>query len=262
MTEEKDYPISIICIYNNPDLLNTLLIPSLRQQTIPYELILIDNQNQKYSSAAKLLNDQVKFGKGKYLLFLHQDIELCKKDFLEKIIEYMDGLPGAGIAGVAGCSPSFNGIISNIYHGVPKKPAGSIFIKTPTRVQTVDECCFVIPNSFLKKYPFNENICQDWHLYAVEYSLHVLELGLQVYVLPLKLYHRSDGIYYSNAYFKSLNSIQKKYGKKYSVIYTTVGKWSSSPIIFQKMKFLILFAIQKLLVHRIKREKCINEDTI
>ena len=42
---------SIICIYNNEDILNKYLIYSLKKQTEDFELILIDNSANKFVSS-------------------------------------------------------------------------------------------------------------------------------------------------------------------------------------------------------------------
>ena len=48
--------LSIICVYNNRDILEKYLLNSLKVQSIEYELILIDNTSGKFNSAAKALN--------------------------------------------------------------------------------------------------------------------------------------------------------------------------------------------------------------
>ena len=47
---------SVICVYNNEEMLNEILLSSLKNQNFEYELILVDNTKKQFSSAAKALN--------------------------------------------------------------------------------------------------------------------------------------------------------------------------------------------------------------
>ncbi len=66
---------SIVCVYNNVEILNQYLLESLKSQTILYELILLDNSCNKYKSAAEALNYGGERAKGRYIMFVHQDIK-------------------------------------------------------------------------------------------------------------------------------------------------------------------------------------------
>ena len=66
--------ISIVCVYNNKEILNKYLIKSLESQTEDYELILLDNTQNKFNSAAKALNNGGRKAKGDYIMFVHQDV--------------------------------------------------------------------------------------------------------------------------------------------------------------------------------------------
>lgn len=48
--------ISIVCVYNNQDILNDWLLKSLKNQTIKFELIKIDNTRNTFKSAEEALN--------------------------------------------------------------------------------------------------------------------------------------------------------------------------------------------------------------
>jgi len=67
-------------------------------------LILIDNTQKKYKSAAEALNFGGKKAKGKYIMFIHQDIELEDNSWLENVEALLNKLNHLGIAGVAGMS--------------------------------------------------------------------------------------------------------------------------------------------------------------
>lgn len=55
---------SIVCVYNNKEILRKYLLKSLKKQTESYELILIDNTNKQFSSVAEGLNAGGKKSKG------------------------------------------------------------------------------------------------------------------------------------------------------------------------------------------------------
>jgi hypothetical protein len=161
-------------------------------------------------------------------------------------------LPNLGIAGVAGKSEDRKGIITNIKCGTPAKLAGEIQIKNPTKVQTLDECLVIIPKSVFSVLQFDEKTCNDWHLYTVDYCLSCKRLALDVYVIPVVIYHKSDGIFtksrlqilkslrvFPESYYVTLEMVLKKHRSQYKRIYTTCGDWSTSqPIILQRIGFL------------------------
>lgn len=219
--------ISVVCVYNNKKLLDNYLLKSLKKQTVNYELILIDNMQGKFESAAKALNYGGEQAKGKYLMFTHQDVDLYSNSWLEEVKQILDKLPNLGIAGVAGKSKNKEGAITNIKHDSPPRFAGKIQFEKPTKVQTVDECLIIIPKSLFAKLQFDENTCHDWHLYAVDYCLSAKRLGSDIYVIPVFIYHRSSGYSMSEKYFVTLEKVLKKHKEHYNQIYTTNGDWST-----------------------------------
>ncbi len=160
-------------------------------------------------------------------MFVHQDVDLSKNTWLEEVEKVLDELPNLGIAGVAGKSKNKDGVITNIKHDNPPKFAGKIQFEKPTKVQTVDERLTIIPKSVFAKLQFDENACNDWHLYAVDYCLSVKRLGFDSYVIPIFIYHKSSGYSMSEKYFVTLKKLLKKHKKYYNQIYTTMGNWST-----------------------------------
>ena len=69
------------------------LLNSLKKQEGDFEIIAIDNRENKYSSAAKALNYGASISKGKYLVFCHQDIEISNARFIKEIVEYLEMKP-------------------------------------------------------------------------------------------------------------------------------------------------------------------------
>lgn len=229
--------ISIVCVYNNEKILNDCLLKSLKNQTVDYELIKVDNTKGAFKSAAEALNYGGQKAKGKYIMFVHQDVDLSSNTWFEDVEKMLDLLPNLGIAGVAGNKDTKN-MITIIKHGNPPKIAGKIHIQKPIKVQTLDECLVIIPKSMFDMLQFDKKICDDWHLYAVDYCLTAGKLGFDTYVIPMFIYHRSAGDSISEQYYLTLKKVLKKHKNSHEWIYTSCGiqKWNTSyPLILQRI---------------------------
>lgn len=218
--------ISIICVYNNKKILNKYLIKSLKNQTVDYELIILDNSNGKFKSAAEALNYGAKKVNNDYIMFVHQDMELYE-EWLNDAEKILNSLKSFGIVGVAGKSKKHTWAVSNIKDGIPPKEVSNFKIKHPLKVQTLDECLVIIHRSIFQKLQFDEKICDDWHLYVVDYCLTIKKMGYDIYVIPLFAYHRSSGYSLSEEYYKTLEKLLKKHKKDYNLILTTMGNWTT-----------------------------------
>jgi len=221
---------SVICVYNNKQILQKNLLSSLEKQNQKYQLILLNNTRHKFKSAAEALNFGAKKARGKYLMFVHQDVRLEDKNWLAKATQFLDGLKDLGIAGVVGMSESGQGNKSRgrnvIKHGEPPAPwSWGNPIKEPEVVQTLDECLLIVPRRVFDKLQFDEKTCNDWHLYGVDYCLSIKKLGFLSYVLPLVIYHQSAGSSFSDRYYDTLRKLLVKHKDKYKRIYTTMGNW-------------------------------------
>jgi len=226
--------LSIICIYTKRELLNEFLLKSLDNQNFKnYELILIDNSKNRFQSAARALNWAAKKAKGDYLLFIHQDVELIEYNTLKKISFYINNLNNIGVIGVVGVlmgrknrsARHFN----QIEHGIPRVKTWGKLIDKPLKLDCVDECLFIIPRDVINLYSFDEKVIDGWDLYSVDYCYTIKKYKLNVYVLPIKIYHVSDGLknFRFINYFRTLSKIIKKYHDSYEVISTTIGDWDT-----------------------------------
>jgi hypothetical protein len=248
--------ISIVCVYNDERAIGELLLKSLEKQTVPYELIKINNTSKKFPSAAAALNNGGRDAKGDYIMFVHQDVELLSDTWLADVEQALGALPDLGIAGVAGTRDE-TGIIGNFFSGVPPGRSWTTTIRSPEEVQTLDECLVIIPRKIFEKRQFDEKACDDWHLYAVDYSLGCRETGTRVFVLPMEVHHRSDGIgakkspftlfifkfglsytAYPREYYRALGNILKKHSST-RVIYTTCGRWDTRYPLFLQRSVLV-----------------------
>jgi len=246
--------ISVICVYNSEQILRNCLLKSLSKQQTDFELIGVDNTKNRFKSAAEALNWAGARATGRYLLFAHQDVDLCSDSWFDGTEELLDSLPDLGIAGVAGVSETgatfkerYRTTVSQgplqrhrnvITHGPQKEQWGNL-IRLPEPVQTLDECLVIIPESVFDVLQFDEVTCSNWHLYAVDYCLSVKTRGFGVYVLPKYLHHQSVGIpdknslqvltslgEYPEEYYRTLERILQKHKNHYRWIHMPCGSWS------------------------------------
>ncbi|MCL4557896.1 MAG: glycosyltransferase family protein [Deltaproteobacteria bacterium] len=135
--------ISIICVYNNKDILENYLLKSLKTQTTKFELIPIDNTNYKFKSASKALNFGGEKANNKYIMFVHQDVELVSASWLQDVEQYLDSIQNLGIAGVAGVAETGNTDEERARNVIRHGPDYHVWgpgnsINTPEPVQTLD----------------------------------------------------------------------------------------------------------------------------
>ena len=222
---KADRGFSIICVYNNRKKLNDYLIQSLSQQTVPFELLAVDNTGGNLKSAARILNKTAREAKYEYLMFVHQDVAFDSSAWLDNVERDLGSLYRLGAAGVAGKSKK--GMAASVRHGNPPCFVGPERLHRPVRVQTLDGCLMIVPRKIFDRIPFDETTVEGWYLYVVDYCLDLTHLGYRIYVLPHQIYHESTGPHYSIVYLKTLNNIINKHRDHIEVIYSTVGKWKT-----------------------------------
>ena len=224
--------ISIVVIYNDKRALNEILLESLKTQTVEYDLIALDNTQGSFKSAAEGLNSGAKKAKGKYIMFIHQDVELGSDSWLEDVEKILDDIGDLGIAGVVGMSEKGSSIIERRRGHISSR--GEIWgepLKEIEQVQTLDELLMIVPKSLFGKLKFDEERFDGWHCYGADYCLSIGQLGLKSYVLPAFVYHSSLMSNVQNI-FKYQKRLYHKHRKNYKHIYATVGdiSWSKLQI--------------------------------
>ena len=214
--------ISVICIFNDRQMLEETLLNSLERQTTDYELLVIDNRDNHITSAGEGLNAAAAKAKGDYLMFTHQDVFLGSAEWLEEAEKYLDHLDRLGVAGCAGIDDlgTRRGYIRDRY-----KLWGSP-LRDPVKVQTLDECVLMVPRTVFARLRFDETSFKGWHCYGADYCLSVGRLNLKAYVIPCFIHHNSP-----NLNMPGLAPIQKslysKHNRNFRKIYTTSGMISS-----------------------------------
>ena len=190
--------ISYICCFNNEEQLKTLLIPSLEKlkkgNPIEHEpsVLLIDNRDGKYKSAASAFNSEVMAHideLGDILCFLHQDIAFDDDTFQQELISVFktDDNQIVGFSGKKKNDQSY----SNLRYYATKEYIVNNQITSLTEVECVDECCFAISKILFLNLMFDEKVCYHWHLYAVELCYHAKrDFGTKINVATSEIYHK------------------------------------------------------------------------
>ena len=70
----RDCMIPAVCVSSNEQSSDNVLVKSLENQTVGFELIALDNREGRYRSAAEALNYGGEQAKGDYIMFVHQDM--------------------------------------------------------------------------------------------------------------------------------------------------------------------------------------------
>lgn len=237
----------MICVSNDEKILNDCLLRSLNAQEGGSELIVVDNAMGKWDSAASALNWGARNAKGDLLMFVHQDFDFESSDWLVNCENLCGEIENLGAAGVAGRGEGRE-IVSNIKDRWPNpKRVSRLDVEKPTRVQTLDECLIVVPRNVFERFHFDEVACCNWHLYAVDLSLTLLENDFGVFVLPLSGYHRSNNqSLRSGSYYETLKRVLKKHKESFPEVHTTCGTWSlRRPLILQRIRLLMLMGLQR-----------------
>ncbi len=230
--------VTVICVYNNENELNTKIGQSLSQQDGEFEFIAIDNRNNKFESAASALNYGVKISKGDVLIFTHQDIFLKESDAIKEFSVAIDSLPVGSIIGTQGVRDKSKIYYDNLTAGeILDEKNINKYDKENIEVSCVDEGFFGMKKETWINHKFDEKLCDNWHLYSVEMCLNARKNGNKVYVYPIQIHHYSYG-HISLGYMKNLKRLCKVYRKDFKYIWTTCYKVRTNAVYINILLFL------------------------
>lgn len=202
--------ISVICVWNNEEQYQNMLVSSLNKQNCEYEVISIDNRNNTFTSCAEALNWGADHSLGEILVFVHQDISFDTTSSLREFGQFIK---------------NHSNMIIGAF-GAKKKAFSEDYL-----CDTVDECCFGMTRELFNTLRFNEEVCDGWHLYAVEMCLRAKEhtlFGGGIY---------NPGITHFSGGNVDLNNMKKfrqlliKF-REQGYIYTTCKKMPCNPIYY------------------------------
>lgn len=244
--------ITFICCYNNRKSYDSLVnsIYKIDPETI---ILGIDNQDSIYKSCSNAFNSIINRVKTKFVAFIHQDIIFFHKDSLNKIINYLNQIEISDLVGVAGAREEgkyCRKVLSNIVHGNKKTVAGDKLLGMEP-CMTLDECLVFGYTEYFVQNPFDEKLCDNWHLYFVEQCLRTGIHGGHSYVCDIELYHKSKGNVRSD-YVKGFYKLCKNYKKDYPYIATCCASSRTTFPYLQMSCLVILGSIFKRRVLKIK----------
>jgi hypothetical protein len=268
--------ISVICVYNDSNVVQVCLLKSLSEQETSCETIIIDNTQNRFKSAAAALNWGATQASGEYMMFVHQDVDLCSNSFFDGLEALLDSLPHPGVAGIAGISERGGPFLQRLDNKINHRPqqrfrnvitqgaqrdSWGAPITAPERVQTLDECLVIIPKRVWQMMQFDEAACDGWHLYAVDYCLSIAAQGFGVYVIPKFVHHQSRGFTERGAlgviqalglhpeeYYRILRKVLKKHEGYYRWVHTSCGSWSTAyPLSLQRAKLAFKHVVLSLI---------------
>ena len=221
--------ISVVCVYNNDNILNNVLLKSLKNQSVDFELMPIDNRNGIYKSAAEALNHGGAGAKGDYIMFVHQDMWLASDTWLEDVENMLRTLPALGVAGVAGMSENGRNWSERIRYSAGildgEVVANAMHVERPQEVQTLDECLLIAPRAVFDRLKFDQNVFTGWDCYGADYCLSARRLGLKVYVIPAPSSHSCLRSSYHLWELKGLLESQRKLHLKHRHTYKHIYMW-------------------------------------
>lgn len=227
----KETPLfSLICVYNNVKVMSDNIGICVREAiNRDFEKIFIDNSASKYDSAAKSLNVAARQSKGKYLIFMHQDVKVLDNSWLDGICEYFYKIPDIGVAGCAG----INGLGEKAGFIIDRNAIWGKPLKNPVEVQSLDEVMLIVErDAFNAINGFDEKL-GGWHCYGADLCMRMSVNGKKNYVLPLFIHHRSLS---TNLY--RLIDIQRNLRRKFKsgLHITTAGGISQLDLMVARLK--------------------------
>lgn len=233
----KVVKVSVICVYNDRQQLENCLCNGLNKQVIDHELILVDGSTGKFKSSAEALNSGVSQSKGEILIFAHQDVYLKTENELSEFVNFLASTPKGTIVGVAGAVENNRTNIGNHTSGLEINDDYICKVNGPIEASCIDECFFGMTRDTYELHHFDEILCDNWHLYAVEQCLYHRMNGGKVYVFPLQVHHSSRGKI-NLKYMDGLIKLASCYRNNFRYIWTTCYKVRCNPIYCKALRLI------------------------
>lgn len=218
---QQEKTVSVVIVYTNTEQL-TEAVKYLESQSIfkSVELILIDNREKRFSSAASALNYGAEKAVGEIVVFMHQDVYLWDDKFLEKYYKLLHEKPNL-ILGVAGVAKKDHLRYYDFCESKDRVFRGRSSHGELMQAITVDECLFAMQKALWQKLKFDEKTCDNWHFYGADICYNNLLNGGDNMILSAEICHESKGNAYNKSFRKSLKAMIKKYRGKLKKLETT-----------------------------------------
>ncbi len=228
--------VTLVCCYNNYSLYDALLA-DIAGQDEKVDVIGINNTERKYKSCACAYNSIVDSIKTEFVIYAHQDIRLLDKYCIGKFVDYLCRISADDVLGVAGCGIADKLIHSNILNGSERVKVGQRPVHEIEECFTFDECFFGGHTEYFRCNRFDEKVCDDFHLYAVEQCLRTRSRKGKAYVCDLNMYHLSKGNK-NYALNKSFFKLCEKYQNEYGYIYATCCRGHTA-IVLRTIEYIL-----------------------
>ena len=222
--------LDIIVLYNKKDMFNQMKESADNVlDGIDYDIIGLDNTENKYSSVAGAYNYAIdNLCDAKVLVFCHQDVVFFN-DSLKKLINACNENEGV-LFGAAGVNQNGGPIISSIHQTTIGNRYKTLSKDEIKPIFALDECLVAASSNFFKQMKFDETTCDGFHLYAHDLCYQCHLKGIEVKVIDLDMAHLSGGKL-DSTFFDCLSKLCKKYKKDYKVLRYTWGQAYTNPLL-------------------------------
>lgn len=193
--------ITIGYIDYDREVFNSHLCESIKNLDGAYDIVDVPASGK----AAKDYNDIIKKSDNRYILLIHQDMEI-PADFLESVRKTINEHPDFGVLGLVGYD-SFENHNRNTIFSEAGKSKETIFF---------DSCCVLINKD--NNIHFDEETFDELHMYVEDYCMQAIQKGLKNYTFNVS-YESTK--HFGATYYKS-NEMWGRYGEYYEKF---MNKW-------------------------------------
>lgn len=189
---------SIVCLYNNEELLGKCLLNSLkRQKGATFELLIKSNAGNNVS-IAKYINECSRIAKGDYILWVHQDVSFYSDTALYTIKRNIQDSPDIKntIFGTLGSVIVNNGFLTkgSLVAGARylqdfRSGPGIEYTSGCSYVDTIDEVLMVCETGIVRDNPLPVFEPVKFDYYLVSYSAIMKKLGYSICVIDAPVNH-------------------------------------------------------------------------
>ncbi|MGN7201881.1 glycosyltransferase [Arthrobacter sp. SAFR-044] len=188
--QERRVPVSVVCVFNNPAVLQECLTASVaagHADAPDIEYLPVDNTARQFSSAGAALNHGAALARHDVVVFVHQDVFLHSIPALEKVAAALMADLSLGMVGATGMTGQGHllGLIRDRIVLSGRQEAGL------ADVDSLDEVLFMVRRDQILRHALSQEPDLAWHAYAVEYGARLRSMGSRVVVANIPLTHNS-----------------------------------------------------------------------
>ncbi len=192
--------ISIIVCHRNEFNLSKLKKSLEKTVGMPYELVVIDNKENKHSLCSAY-NEGVKQAKFDYVVFMHEDIRFITKNWGQIVIDLLKKNDVVGVAGTNYLADSgiwwapraskfLKGHIAN-WEG--KNIKKTIFSEDDGKVVVLDGVFIATKKKIAEEIKFDEKTFDGFHFYEIDWTLRVSKKYRLLATTKILILHESIG---------------------------------------------------------------------